>query len=303
MRSHLGYRCHSTAPATTHFEHPRCLPLDGRRLMDCPYRTRRAALEDQDIRGPAGHTTVSSLGNGLARCDRNILTSTNWWAPGDSNARPQPCEDQSVNPPDWRCVRLLCSTPLLPDPLLPLLSPPCPSYGHAGDAANEARASACGSRRDAPGGLPRIRTRERARLPFHAPRRGDAVVNLWHAREPGLSQGDVISSGRWGQLEIQKGAYRWPDQPGGSWNFYKEHLLELFRISSSDSQVSRLNCVFTFEERDSARHFAAERAHVCYRVEPVEPTAPRTRHDMRWVTVMGNPGTDFDAITAAMEGY
>jgi bifunctional non-homologous end joining protein LigD len=40
--------------------------LDGRSLMDQPYRERRAALESLDLHGPAWRTTVASQGEGLA---------------------------------------------------------------------------------------------------------------------------------------------------------------------------------------------------------------------------------------------
>ncbi len=40
--------------------------LDGASFLDQPYRTRRAALEDLDLSGPAWHTTPASLGEGLA---------------------------------------------------------------------------------------------------------------------------------------------------------------------------------------------------------------------------------------------
>jgi bifunctional non-homologous end joining protein LigD len=40
--------------------------LDGTSLLDQPYRTRRAALEDLDIRGPAWAPTPASLGEGMA---------------------------------------------------------------------------------------------------------------------------------------------------------------------------------------------------------------------------------------------
>ena len=40
--------------------------LDGVSLLDQPYRARRAALEDLDLRGPSWRTTPASLGEGLA---------------------------------------------------------------------------------------------------------------------------------------------------------------------------------------------------------------------------------------------
>jgi hypothetical protein len=110
----------------------------------------------------------------------------------------------------------------------------------------------------------------------------DAVVNadLWHVCEKTLHPGDVISPGRWGSIILAQGqSHRF---------FFREHLLELWRVKETAVPVSRLNCCFAFEDHAEAVAWAEEGEHI-YPVVPVDPSAAAARLDMLWITWLGEP--------------
>jgi hypothetical protein len=120
------------------------------------------------------------------------------------------------------------------------------------------------------------------------------VPRLWRFQSSDLAVGDIIEPGRWGQTTIQFGAYRDDDNARHrSAHFHREHLLELFRVTQTSVPVSRLMCAYGFESLHSAITRAIEYGLACYEVEPVDLNQPTSRHDMVWITQMGEPGAGF----------
>jgi hypothetical protein len=129
-----------------------------------------------------------------------------------------------------------------------------------------------------------------------------SVPTLWHVREPDLNVGDIVEPGRWGRIVIQSGAYG-EDQRAGSPHFFREHLLELFRVTSTEAPASRLACAFAYESHEIAVVTAAQRGQACFEVEPVDPGRPLSRHDMLWITWIGEPGADVNRVANQLRGY
>jgi hypothetical protein len=130
------------------------------------------------------------------------------------------------------------------------------------------------------------------------------VPRLWHVSQLDLQMDAVILPGNWGQTTIRCGAYRDDDDARHrSAHFHREHLLELFRVTQTSVPVSRLTCAYGFESRASALARATSDRLACYEVEPVDPNQPVSRHDMVWVTRMGEPGTGFDSVVSQLHAY
>jgi hypothetical protein len=120
-----------------------------------------------------------------------------------------------------------------------------------------------------------------------------AVVDLWHLREQQLEPGAVIAPGRWGSTITAQGGH----QPF----FFREHFLELFRLAYTTTPVSRLTCVYAWEDRATADYMRA--AGHLYRVEPVEPSAPAVRVDALWLTWMGDLGSTPEQNVSRCQSY
>ena len=130
---------------------------------------------------------------------------------------------------------------------------------------------------------------------------------LWHVRFDDRTVGEIVEPGQWGRIVTMSGAYG-TDQPTGSPFHFREHLLELFRVTQTDVAVSRLACAFAFESRDVALETARLRnasgvPHACYAVEPVDATRPMSRHDMLWITWMGEPKADYNRVAEWLGQY
>ncbi len=63
-------------------------------------------------------------------------------------------------------------------------------------------------------------------------------VELWHQSERVLVPGDTIEPGRWGRTVLASGEHH----PF----FFREVLLELWRVSQTQVRQSRLDCTFAF---------------------------------------------------------
>ena len=125
---------------------------------------------------------------------------------------------------------------------------------------------------------------------------------LWHAREAGLNVGDVVPPGRFAQITISLGAAGTVG-PTGSPHFHRENLLELFRITRTYAPISRLSCAFAYESKSVAIDTATNRQNACYEVEPIDPRELMTRHDMLWLTWMGEAGKGFESVIEFMGCY
>ena len=124
-------------------------------------------------------------------------------------------------------------------------------------------------------------------------------VDLWHVREPDLGPGDTIEPGRWGRIVLGLGAYGF-DTPGGHPQYFREVALETYRLSQTNSPVSSLRCCFAYEDRAEALSVAAERGIACYRVRPVVPGAPASRHDILWIGWMSEPNATYERVVSQM---
>jgi hypothetical protein len=85
-----------------------------------------------------------------------------------------------------------------------------------------------------------------------------------------LEAGDIVTAGRWGATVLSRGQ----THPF----YYRELLLELWRVSNTQVSVSRLTGIFGFEDERVAEGWS-DVEHL-YRVEPLDWEAPRTRLDM-----------------------
>ena len=123
---------------------------------------------------------------------------------------------------------------------------------------------------------------------------GWRVPDFFHVHERRLAHGELIHSGRWGQT-VQSWGGKHPF-------FFREHLLEVWRIHHTKVGVSRLTCAFAFEELEHARKFATAQEYV-HQVSPVDPSAPCVRLDMLWLTWMGEPGGTTDQMIYWCSSY
>jgi len=120
------------------------------------------------------------------------------------------------------------------------------------------------------------------------------VPEFFHVHERRLAPGELIQPGRWG-----KTVQRW----GGKHPFFfREHLLEVWRIHHTKVAVSRMTCTFAFEGPEPARQFATDQEYV-HRVSPVDPSTPSVRLDMLWLTWMGEPGSTTDQMVCRCSNY
>jgi len=103
-------------------------------------------------------------------------------------------------------------------------------------------------------------------------------MDLWHVSEEQLPTGAIIRPGRWGSAVLAQGK----NHPF----FYRELLLELWRIQQSEAPVSRLACCFAFESREDATGWAEQGDHV-HQVRLAQPNAPALRLDMLWISWLG----------------
>jgi hypothetical protein len=121
------------------------------------------------------------------------------------------------------------------------------------------------------------------------------LPRLWHIPKVALSVGEVVRPGRFGHVVVTQGA------PGPY--FFRESMLELVRMTRTSSPVSRFNCAFAFGSQEVAAILAQQSDAPYYEVEPVDPGAPISQHDMAWISYMGEPGTQPKDVLAAIEHY
>lgn len=120
-------------------------------------------------------------------------------------------------------------------------------------------------------------------------------VTLWHQSERLLDVDAVVESGRWGRTVLAAGQdHRF---------FFREQLLELWRVSQTHVAVSRFACTFAFDDLRVAKNWSATDSTYCYEVEPVDPGAPIERLDMLWLTWMGEPASSFDRTISQCRSY
>lgn len=120
------------------------------------------------------------------------------------------------------------------------------------------------------------------------------AIELFHVREGHLDPGSIIQPGRWGFIVIAEGK----SHPF----FFREHLLEIWRLLRTNVQVSRLACCFAHESLEQARTYANSGESIL-RVEPTDPTAPKSRLDMLWLTWMGESGATTEKLMSWAAGY
>lgn len=120
-------------------------------------------------------------------------------------------------------------------------------------------------------------------------------MTLWHQSEQLLDVNEVVEAGRWGRTVLAAGQHHR--------FFFREQLLELWRVSESHVAVSRLACTYAFDDLCTARSWAAADSTYCYEVEPVDLAAPIARLDMLWLTWMGEPASSFDRTISQCRSY
>jgi hypothetical protein len=121
-------------------------------------------------------------------------------------------------------------------------------------------------------------------------------MDLWHIRNEEMAPGSVVPPGRWGSVILAVGA--------AHSHFFRECLLELWRVTRTQVLVSRLNCAFVFESLDEARASAAENPGVfIYRVDGLDSGEEGIRTDMLWLTWMAEPNATFDRVAAQCGSY
>ncbi len=128
-----------------------------------------------------------------------------------------------------------------------------------------------------------------------SPQRLPERLPLWHVREDRLALGTVIGPGRWGQI-VTAGGQQHPF-------FFREQLLELYRLSQTDVPISRLACSFAFEDRSVAEEWAREDALVIHSVVPTDAEEAGVRLDMLWITWLGEPGSTFQGNLTRCRAY
>ena len=111
--------------------------------------------------------------------------------------------------------------------------------------------------------------------------------NLFHVREAPLKPGSLIEPGRWGATILRQGQ----EHPF----FFREHLLETWRLLRTTDQVSRLSCTFAYEGQEQAERYV-EPGEAVMAVTPADPLAPSMRLDMLWLTWVGEPGATTEKV-------
>jgi hypothetical protein len=114
-------------------------------------------------------------------------------------------------------------------------------------------------------------------------------------RAPGLVVGDLIQPGRLGR--------DLPTEAAGTALFFREYLVELFREKGDRSPVSRLNCAFAFESRDTATFLAAQMRKACFEVEPIDRATEASKHDSNWIGWIGEPGRSVADVLSGIDNY
>lgn len=119
--------------------------------------------------------------------------------------------------------------------------------------------------------------------------------SVWHVTDrTSLDIGSRIEPGHWGRTVLALGQ-RHP-------HFYRELLLELWRREKSRIKVSRLDCVFVFDDLSSAQTWRSENQKI-YRVEPADSNTPRHRADWLWLTWMGELGSSYHRALGQCGAY
>ena len=120
-------------------------------------------------------------------------------------------------------------------------------------------------------------------------------MELFHQCERLLNQGEIIEPGRWGSTVLAAGQ--------AHQHFFREQFLELWRVTQTRVQVSRLACSFAFEDRDAATEWADGDSSHSYVVEPVNPDVSYARLDMLWLTWMGEAQSTFERTRSQCRAY
>jgi hypothetical protein len=121
-----------------------------------------------------------------------------------------------------------------------------------------------------------------------------SLSGLFHVREEQLTVGAQILPGRWGSIILSQGK----QHPF----FFREHLLEIWRVQNTYVGVSRLDCAFAHEGIVQAKQYRNEGEFI-YRVVPMDMSAPCTRADMLWLTWMGEAGATTDKVSQWCAAY
>ena len=121
-----------------------------------------------------------------------------------------------------------------------------------------------------------------------------SLPKLFHVREHALPLGSLIEPGRWGRTVLAQGTVH----PF----FFREHLLEVWRVRHTSVGVSRFSCIFAHEGREQAEGYAMS-GEAVLQVDPINSNAPFVRVDMLWVTWMGEPGATTKKIMQWCDAY
>ena len=98
------------------------------------------------------------------------------------------------------------------------------------------------------------------------------VPPLYHMGTAGMMVGDIVRSGEFGQSLMGSGALH-PCQPNGHPDYFREYLMEIYRLGANSSAISRLACTFAFESQELAIAGACESGRQAFQVVPVDTTA------------------------------
>ena len=128
------------------------------------------------------------------------------------------------------------------------------------------------------------------------------VPPLYHMGTAGMMVGDIVRSGEFGQSLMGSGALH-PCQPNGHPDYFREYLMEIYRLGANSSAISRLACTFAFESQELAIAGACESGRQAFQVVPVDPDAPATRHDSSWITWISEPLRSPSEVEGAIDNY
>jgi hypothetical protein len=97
--------------------------------------------------------------------------------------------------------------------------------------------------------------------------------SFFHITTPGLSIGEVIAPGHFGELHTSETAAQRLADPNG------EHLRERIRLAEFSSKPSRMKSIFVWETLSDARNFrdTFRPGSAIYRVTFADPSAPAHR--------------------------